>query len=200
MNYSQIITNTETYIKDLFSKHPDKQFPYHNQEHTILTVLHAREIARHYALDDDNSFIVTIAAWFHDIGHLFAPLEKHEEKGAEIMAQYLSCLPSTTNLPQHLIPAIAGCILATKFPSYPKNRNEEIICDADTYHFGTEYFRQTDNAVRTEIELRTGRSFPDWHKKTIALLRMHHFFTDYCQHLLNPGKQENIAWLQSLPD
>lgn len=196
MNYTSTLTDTEAYIKDLFAKHPDKQYPYHNQEHTILTVLHAREIARYYALDDENSFIVTIAAWFHDIGHLFASLEKHEEKGAEIMAGYFT----TTGLPQHFIPAIAGCIMATKWPSHPKNRNEEIICDADTYHFGTEYFRQTDNAVRTEIELRTGKTFPDWHRKTIALLRMHHYFTDYCQRLLNPGKHDNILWLQSLPD
>jgi len=197
MNYSQIITTTEAYIKDLYARHPDKQFPYHNQEHTILTVLHAREIARHYELDPDDCFIVTIAAWFHDIGHLFAPLEKHEEKGAEIMTEYAT---TTTGLPQQFIPAIAGCIMATKWPSHPKNRNEEIICDADTYHFGTNYFRQTDNAVRREIELRTGKTFPDWHKRTIALLRIHHYFTDYCQHLLNPGKQQNIAWLQSLPD
>jgi len=196
MNYTKTITTTEAYIKDLFSKHPEKQFPYHNQEHTILTVLHACEIARYYALDDENNFIVTTAAWFHDIGHLFAPLEKHEEKGAEVMSEYFA----STGLPKQLVPAITGCILATKFPSHPGTLNEQILCDADTYHFGTSYFRQTDNAVRQEFELRTGKTFPDWHKKTIALLRLHHFFTDYCQHLLNPGKQQNILWLQSLPD
>ncbi|WP_431210390.1 HD domain-containing protein [Puia sp. P3] len=169
MNYNKYTKDTAAHIKDLFSQHPEKQFPYHNQEHTILTVLHAREIAQYYALDDENNFIVTVAAWFHDIGHLFAPLEKHEEKGAEIMTEYFTA----NSLPEHLIPTIAGCILATKFPSHPGTLNEQILCDADTYHFGTTYFRQTDNAVRQEFELRTGKSFPDWHKKTIALLRLH---------------------------
>ena len=43
------------------------------------------QIADHYQLNERDFFIVTTAAWFHDIGYLNGA-ENHEEKGAE-MAQ-----------------------------------------------------------------------------------------------------------------
>ena len=170
-------------------------YPYHNLQHTRNVVSHTEEMADHYRLNATDRFIVTTAAWFHDIGHLYGPMPGHEERGARIMAQWLE-RPAP-----ELAPPIRDCILATKMPSHPANLLQQIICDADTYHLGTDYFYQTDPLVRKEMMQRFG-DIPaaHWKQKTLALLRQHTFFTDYCQALLNKKKQENIAWFEAQPE
>lgn len=170
-------------------------YPYHNLQHTRNVASHVEEMANHYQLNATDRFIVTTAAWFHDIGHLYGEMRGHEERGAGIMEQWLE-KPAPD-----LRPPIRGCILATKFPSHPVDLLQQIICDADTYHLGTDYFRQTDPLVREEMTLRFGEMPPGkWKQKTLAFLRQHVFFTDYCQALLNKKKQENIAWMESQPE
>ncbi|MBS1664336.1 MAG: HD domain-containing protein [Bacteroidetes bacterium] len=196
MDYSKLEKDAEDYIRTIFRTSPSPELPYHNQEHTIRVVGHAREIGDYYLLQDENRFIITIAAWFHDIGQLSGPMEGHEQRGAQLMKDYFSGTP----LSERVIASITDCILATRFPSHPQTLCEQILCDADTYHFGTEYFRQTDGAVKKEMELRTGTTFPHWRQKTIHFLEIHRYFTAYCQQLLNAGKQKNLEWLRSLPD
>lgn len=166
-------------------------YPYHNLEHTQGVVTHCREIAAYYSLGKRESFVLVAAAWFHDIGHLFGSIEGHEERGVVVMKQYLS------NIPGELTADIATGILATKVPSHPNTLMEKAICDADTFHFGTVQFRQTDPLVHRELELRKGAAIPDWSSRTLAMLRRHEFFTEYCQTLLARGKEENIRWVEA---
>ncbi|HZE85832.1 MAG TPA: HD domain-containing protein [Puia sp.] len=168
------------------------QYPYHNLTHTRRVAGYTKEIASHYSLNGSDIFILTAAAWFHDIGHLYGEMQDHEERGVHIMEYYLQ------SAPQDLITAIGRCIMATKFPSHPHDLHEQIICDADTYHFGTAIFRQTDALVREEMEMRTGNKNPHWHQGSLDLLKQHVFYTRYCQDLLAEGKEQNIAWLGSL--
>jgi predicted metal-dependent HD superfamily phosphohydrolase len=196
MDYLELEKNVEAFVRQNYAASIDHQYPYHNLEHTVDVVGHAEEIVSFYQLEPAEGFVVRVAAWFHDIGHLFGLLEGHEEKGVSVMEEYMEQF----KMGKELILSIANCILATKFPSYPVSLCEEILCDADTFHFGTDHFRQTDPKVKEEVELRTGRLFPEWHKKSIWLLEQHHFFTSYCQQLLDAGKQENLRWLRSLAD
>jgi predicted metal-dependent HD superfamily phosphohydrolase len=169
-------------------------YPYHNLVHTEGVVTHCREIAAYYSLGRRETFILTSAAWFHDIGHLYGVVEGHEERGVAIMQQYLS------SVPQELTAVIATCIMATRLPSHPHSLSEKIICDADTYHLGTVQFRQTDPLVHQEMEIRKGVAIADWSSRTLAMLRRHVFFTDYCKTLLAKGKEENIAWVVAQTD
>jgi predicted metal-dependent HD superfamily phosphohydrolase len=180
-------------------------FPYHNLAHTVSVVTHSKEIANYYQMNETDQFILAVSAWFHDIGHLYGEMAGHEERGVGIMKEFLqrdfggdagSGFGSDDGGDfRDMTDAISRCILATKFPSRPATLSEEIICDADTYHLGTPMFRQTDVLVEQEVKIRIGKSFPDWHRKTLQFLRQHTFFTKYCRDLLEKGKQENIAWL-----
>jgi predicted metal-dependent HD superfamily phosphohydrolase len=183
-------------------------YPYHNLQHTRNVVSHVEEMANHYRLNATDRFIVTTAAWFHDIGHLYGEMKGHEERGARIMEQWMTTCadglspanPGPASTSPGLAPAIRNCILATKFPSHPDNLLEQIICDADTYHLGTDFFRQSDPLVRKEMAQRFGdMTAVNWKQKTLAFLRQHVFFTDYCQALLNKKKEENIAWFEAQP-
>ncbi|WP_089908601.1 HD domain-containing protein [Chitinophaga rupis] len=194
MDYNEAESHIGQYVTGFFEFHAKEQFPYHNLLHTQSVVQHAVEIAQSYALGEEELFIIRTAAWFHDIGHLTGGIQDHEVRGVQLMQDYFQ----QHHLPGASIPFIAGCILATRFPSHPCNFLESVICDADTYHLGTPVFQKTDALVRKEMELRTGRKFPYWYQSTLRFLQAHTFYTDYCRNLLNAGKQENIYWLQSL--
>jgi predicted metal-dependent HD superfamily phosphohydrolase len=189
MDVSRIESDIEHIVTGIYTSPEMPHYPYHNLAHTIAVVTHVDEMVAAYHLEQTDSFILNIAAWFHDIGHLYGDMTGHEERGITIMMDYLQTVP------RDLTVAIAQCILATKVPGHPNNLLEKIICDADTYHFGTPLFRETDDKVRRELLSRTGMKLPDWPKKSLLLLQQHVFFTDYCRNLLKKGKIENIAWL-----
>jgi predicted metal-dependent HD superfamily phosphohydrolase len=193
MDYSKIEKDVEEYVRNSYAS-SYRHFPYHNLDHTVDVVNYTNEISGYYLLSAPELFIVRVAAWFHDIGHLYGDMIGHEEEGVGIMRNCLSPLLA----PEPLVTSIADCIMATQYPSRPHSLYEEILCDADTFHFGTPKFRETDAAVKKEVELRTGKAFPNWHEKSMKLLEEHRFFTKYCLDLLEAGKQENIRWLKSL--
>lgn len=191
MNLADLEKHAADLVTGLYDSPAVPHYPYHNLVHTLGVVDHAREIAGHYPLEANDTFILVIAAWFHDVGHLYGAMTGHEERGVTIMRQHMNTLS------EELLMAIGDCIMATKLPAHPIMLIHKIICDADTYHFGTSYFLQTDPRVRQEVEMRTGRTFPNWRQRTLDMLLQHHFFTDYCQNLLSEGKAGNIAWVRA---
>ena len=56
---------------------------------------------------------------------------------------------------------------------------EEIMCDADLFHIGTEDFKQTNKLMRKELN-KVGEEFSkkQW-KKKINFLESHRYFTSY---------------------
>jgi predicted metal-dependent HD superfamily phosphohydrolase len=194
MSYQDISRDIEDYINNIFESHLNKNLIYHNVTHTREVVMHAVEISVYYKLSEESLFALNAAAWFHDTGYIFTGPENHEEESVNIMKTFLN----KYNLPSAVINKIEQLIMATKEPTSPVSLGEMIICDADTYHFGTIEFKQTDELVKKEIELRTGLILLDWVKHTIAMLQTHKFYTSYCADRLEKGKMQNIAWLQSL--
>ena len=93
--------------------------------------------------------------------------------------------------------SIKNCILATRIPQRPTNLLEEIVCDADLYHFGTDDFPFQDQLMRREAEAlnRVHIDQHEWHKGTIMLLENHHYHTAYCKELLNNKKKQNLEKL-----
>ena len=196
MDYIKLEKNAEAFVRKTFANSAEHQYPYHNLVHTVNVVEHVVEIGNFYELRGENLAVIKVAGWFHDIGHLYGAYEGHEERGVVVMKSYMESFKA----PEEMIARISDCIRATKFPSHPGSLYEMILCDSDTYHFGTPYFQETDGLVRKEVELRTGKPCSEWHKKSIWLLEHHQFFTTYCQQLLNKGKEENMKWLRSLTD
>jgi predicted metal-dependent HD superfamily phosphohydrolase len=137
--------------------------------------------------------ILFIAAWFHDIGYLFTGPTGHEEKSAELMRNFMLI---NMNDPE-MTSEIEACIMATKYPRDPQNLLQEIMCDADTYHFGTKEFKETNKQVFKELNATQGEiDKAEWHQKTLEFIEAHKYYTAYCRHLLDDRKQENIKKLQ----
>jgi HD superfamily phosphodiesterase len=182
------IHKIEAYVTDLFVRLSPSYLIYHNLTHTRNVVARTIEIADYYQVNEEDKFMITAAAWFHDAGHIFVDMSVHEEKGVELMRSFLV---------GENVDKIAQYIMATKYPPQPKGLMEAIICDADTYHFGTTYFKITDDLIKEEMELRLNKTLVNWYPHTLQLLQQHQFFTGYCREKLADGKQLNIEYLKS---
>lgn len=193
MDYSAISKKVEEHVINYFKSHDNPQLTYHNFDHTFGVVKAAAEIAIRYKLTERDFFIVTTAAWFHDIGYLKST-EKHEEKGAKMAAAFLK----DAGIDNETTQSVVDCIMATALPQNPKTKLEEIVCDADLFHLGTDSFFERNKLMRKEMENRESRTISktEWSKRTIELLASHHYFTGYAQSLLQNKLKENLKKLE----
>jgi HD superfamily phosphodiesterase len=194
MDYHNISKKVEIFVKELFEKNQQDYLLFHNLGHTVSVAARAKEIAAQYELSEKDQFILNTAAWFHDTGHLFVDPAVHEVKSVELMKGFLSRYVTED---KDLITSIENCILATRMPRNPQTLPEQIISDADTYHLGTGDFKTTNKLIKKEYILR--KIYPrhdNWNKTSLEFLEAHHYYTPYCQHLLEEGKQRNIEKLR----
>jgi HD-GYP domain-containing protein (c-di-GMP phosphodiesterase class II) len=68
--YNALLIDTESYVKGLFKQNNQNNLVFHNLEHTETVVERVHEIAAHYQLPQKELLELSIAAWFHDTGHL----------------------------------------------------------------------------------------------------------------------------------
>jgi HD superfamily phosphodiesterase len=194
MDYINIPRKAENFVRELFAKNTHQPLVYHNLEHTTNVVDRAREIAAQYELTEIDQIVLFTSAWFHDTGHLFVDPAMHEVKSVDLMKGFMSgySIDNPT-----LIQSIEDCILATRMVHTPENIVEQIIRDADTYHLGTKDFKSTNKKIRKEYILRKLHSpHANWNKKSLEFLESHVYHTQYCQTLLDEGKQKNIQRLK----
>jgi len=193
MDYPFLLQKAQQYIDQYFASQVHRQLPYHNKSHTERVVDAVIKIANHYQLNEHDFFVVTIAAWFHDMGYYSGSAAEHEANGAAMAAAFLGQhAADDTSIEQ-----VKNCILATRMPQTPSNLLEQIVCDSDLFHLGTKDFPELNKLMRKEAEERAGKEInkKDWRSHTIAFLQSHHYHTDYCQLLLNQKKQENLELL-----
>ncbi len=188
MNYEKLLEQVREYVPSYLKNHADPRLIYHNVAHTQNVVSAAIQIANHYQLNDEDFFIVCAAAWFHDTGYGI-DLDNHEEKSVQITVDFFK---------EHKVSAatldkITGCIRATKMPQKPSGILEQIVCDADLFHLGTDEFADGSKKLRKEMEALYGTTIDknDWRERNIQLLETHEYHTDYCRLLHSEKKQRN---------
>ena len=195
MNYAHLIHEIEIEVTQLLERTGQNALTYHNLDHSKFVVSKAAEIARHYVLNDKDFFIVMAAAWFHDSGYIKGTPHDHEQRSASIAELFLQ----TKGLDQETINQIKGCILSTQIPQNPNNQLEQIVCDSDLFHLGTESFRGLNKKMKKEAESISGKEISKefWNRETLQLLELHRYQTDYAKNLLTIKKQEHIDSIKS---
>lgn len=160
-----LLQRIDTYVTKLFREQVKPELVYHSLAHTQSVVKAAEHLASHYQLNETQYFTVLTAAWFHDTGYLLAAPAKHEEKGAELAAAFLT----ENGVSAAIITTVRACILATKLPQSPANLLEQIVCDADLFHLGGDDFKERTKLLRKEMEQLTGQSISggEWRLKTL---------------------------------
>lgn len=194
MKSSTILNKVEKYVVGLLSEDLAVEGIYHNLDHTLDVVKISDEIAAAERIPVDDYEILMIAAWFHDIGYVSCS-EGHEEKSSDYAKDFLE----QESYPFNKIKKVTDCIKATKIPQKPKNKLEEILCDADLHHLGLLDSEQRGELLRSELSKRESKSFPDteWLKISINFMKKHNFFTKYAKDKFGNQKLSNLHSLES---
>jgi len=198
MSYQAIIKATAAWVNHFVKQHDDKPLCFHDMTHTLQVVEAAEKIAAYYKLSDTDTFIVTEAAYFHDLGYYTGPAEGHESRSAEMAATFLK----EQEVEDAIILSIQQCIRATRIPQKPQTLLEQIMCDADLFHLGSDDFVDRNKLMRKEVEQCKGRNIhkDDWRKGTILLMQQHHYHTEYGKKFLAEKKEKNLKALLKQED
>jgi len=62
----QNLTVARHYVTDLYKNNLDPRFVFHNLDHTEDVADACSMMAEQYQLSDDDRYVLSLAAWFHD--------------------------------------------------------------------------------------------------------------------------------------
>ena len=189
-----LLSKARMFVTDLFQNKVNKSIRFHNLQHTEGVVSACEEMANYYHFADEDHLAVCLAAWFHDTGFSSGQAHGHEDKSIQLATTFLQ----ENTIDPVFIQKVVSCIEATKMPQSPKSLIEQVLCDADLYHLGTDEFTTKNKLLREEL---TGFSKQDiskkqWRKMNISFLENHKYFTDYGRRNLQPVKEKNLEELK----
>ncbi|MEP3823055.1 MAG: Pycsar system effector family protein [Nonlabens ulvanivorans] len=188
-----IFLKVDDFVLELFKTQLDETYVYHNYMHTARVVKSTKEIIENTEIDVKEEQALIIAAWLHDTGYIHGA-DGHEERSATIAEDFLK----DNGADQSLIELVKQLILATKFNGTPKTTLEEILRDADASHFAKDYYDETSELLKKELELRGIATYTnkEWRKENIRVFtEKHRYYSDYAIKNWNKDKNENLMKL-----
>ena len=190
---SSIVSKAEVFATDKLTGNTNPNYLYHNLRHTQRVVDSTKELIEGENIKDNESELLLVAAWFHDLGYTIT-YHNHEEHSCKLAKEFLT----ENNYPTPFIEQVCSLIMATKKNYSPANELEKIMRDADSSHFHIKNFMATTELLREELSLLGIQSNTpvDWREENIKLLRTkHRFYTDYAIRTWQKGKDKNIKRL-----
>jgi predicted metal-dependent HD superfamily phosphohydrolase len=188
--HEQILAAVRNYVTDLFTNNLDPRFVFHSLEHTEDVADACSMMADYYRLSEEDRYVLSLAAWFHDTGYTSGHVEGHEDVSIQLATDFLR----RHQVEETVIQRVTSAIQASRMPQSPLSQLEKILCDADLMHLSTEDFKAKNGLLKQEREnlLGTKISRKEWRKSNVQFLESHKYFTDYGQQHLEPGKQANL--------
>ncbi|GAA4214070.1 hypothetical protein GCM10022289_47130 [Pedobacter jeongneungensis] len=187
-----LLNKVKLFVEDRLKNRLSQKMYFHNLEHTLLVVEGVQVIGGEDGLSKADHLVVVLAAFLHDLGYTEKYIG-HEEASAAIAAEFLLA----NGFSQERTELVSGCIMATRFPQYPKNELEMVICDADFYHFSLNDYQNYADRLKAEWEENLGLIYTDvaWDTLNLEMLRRHEYFTAYGRKTLQEKKMLNIEKL-----
>ena len=190
---SDIINKADKFVLDLFKEKLPNSFIYHNYNHTQRVVKSTKELIENSEINVKEEQALLLAAWLHDTGYT-VKFAGHEEESVKIAQKFLM----ENEVENEVIEMVEECILATKFDSTPTTKMEKIIKDADSSHLAKDYFLETSEFLRQELQLLNIKNFSpvEWLEENIKLFtEKHKFLTNHAARNWKPNKDKNLSAL-----
>ena len=187
-----IVQATDDFILKLFTDKLPSTFVYHNYTHSKRVYKSINEIIEHSQIDVKGATTLRLAALLHDTGYT-VNVENHEAEGVKIARKFLE----SQGVEEDIIDGVEKCILATKFKdTIPKTDLEKMIRDADSSHFGKDYFTEASEFLRLELLLQNRKKFTpkEWLEENIKVfVEDHRYYTEYALKNWQPVKEDNLS-------
>lgn len=189
MLQNDFFKEVRNYVFNLLKNELPAEAVYHNFDHTVEVVTAAFEIGKGEHVSDKEMEYLLLAAWFHDVGNIKG-YKNHEAESKKIATEFLI----NKNFNKESIAQVEALIDATKMPQQPKNKLEEIICDADLVHLGKKDYKEKSELLKLEWDLLGFKNVSefDWCCENENFLTSHSFFTNYAFEKFNHQKSINL--------
>jgi len=170
----KMLQDAQFFARNYLNTKLDKAFVFHNLGHTLEVVEACETMATKSNLNDRDRLVLLLAAWFHDTGYSSGAAQ-HEENSEKVATTFLK----SKGADPQLIRDVNACIMATKVPQSPTNIIEQIICDADLFHLGSETFVEKTKLLRQEINKLQDKEVDkkEWRQMNVEFLQRHRVFT-----------------------
>lgn len=179
----------EEYMLDRLEAELSSHLYYHNVKHTIDVVIHIEIIALEEKVCDEDMLLLKTAALFHDSGFMIG-YQDHEmlsiKLANEILPKY--------GYSHEQVKKVSDLIYATRMPQNPKNKLEEIMCDADLDYLGRpDYLPVSRNLYKELLEMKLIKNSEyEWNKVQLKFLQNHKFFTESAKKRRNQNKNKQL--------
>ncbi len=187
---NNLVEKADEFVLKLFKEKLHATYLYHNYRHTQRVVKSTKELIDNSQINVKDQEALLLAAWFHDTGYTIT-FKGHEKESVKIAEDFLN----SQNATPELLEKVRQNILATRFDYEPKTIPEKIIQDADSSHFAQEYFEETSELLRQELELHSIKNYTsaEWLQENIeTFTKKHRFYTTYALTHWQEGKEENL--------
>ncbi len=165
---------------------------YHSLEHSLDVCAEAERIATSEGLSREEIVILKTAALYHDAGYI-KQYNKNEHIGIKIARERL---PKFGYTEEHLA-QIESLILATSYPTAPKNKFQQIICDADLDYLGREDFFEISDFLKREYkEKNMIKTNVEWDKLQLDFFKNHKYYTKTSIETRKRKKLSNMSIIQ----
>ena len=180
-------------IKRLENELPSNLY-YHNVKHTIDVTRSAEKIGKSEGLSQQELLLLKTATLFHDMGFIIE-YDQHEYHSVKLAKSILPGYHYSIDQ----IETVCELIMATKIPQQPKNKYEEIICDADLDYLGREDFIPVSKNLFLELyERKKIKSVDEWLKTQIQFIDKHTYFTKTAIETRSVNKKQQLENLQQM--
>ncbi len=181
-------------ILDKLEKELSKTLFYHNVKHTVDVVTQVELIGLGEGVTDAELLLLKTAALFHDTGHT-VDYDNHEHNSTIIAREVLPNYYYT----QAQIKTICELIMATKLPPEPKDKLEEIMCDADLDYLGRSDMIPVSNTLYKELqEQNKVGTLNEWNEMQMKFITLHQYFTNTARKLREVNKLKQIERIKNL--
>lgn len=187
---SKMVAAAGEYVAAYMEQHLDKQFCYHDYQHTLCVVNAVVIICHGMNVSKKDTMLLMVAAWFHDTGYTKQQVG-HEGVSASIAEAFLQ----QKNINQAEIELVKKYILSTKYPQQPSGLSEQIICDADMFHLSSGNLPVLSEKLRQEWKESKKQTYSDkeWYELNLQFLSEHYYHTSWSRQKLQIGIEKNIA-------
>lgn len=178
----------EKFILNKLKNELSPKLHYHSFKHSKDVTKQAERIALSEGITDEDLFLLKTAATYHDAGFI-ERYDKNEPIGAKMAEEIL---PKFGYTKAH-IERIKELIFVTQIPHQPKNKLEEIMCDADLDYLGRSDFHTIADLLRRELrEHGKINSDREWDRIQVSFLTQHRYFTKTSILSRRPKKLQNL--------
>lgn len=181
-------------LNKLRTELPEK-LRYHGYHHTLDVMRVSEQLCKREQINGEDLKLVKTAALFHDCGFVQNKHANHEEVGCQIAREVLP----NFGYEDEQVERICSMIMATKIPQSPKNRLEEIICDADLDYLGRDDFYPIAGSLFQELHAyQLVGDEQTWNRIQVKFLDAHRFWTKTNRSEREPEKRRRLVELQEV--